>query len=132
MRCSKSRTLAVISGALLAVAAATAAFADDTEIFFDQNAADIPPNVLFILDTSGSMNELVTTQQPYDPAKTYTPDKCGGTAFDASSYYYSSKGLPKCGSANKLDKKLFKCVSMLTALSTSGFATDTFGQWGST
>src|SRR5712675_1338141 len=116
MRFSKSRMLSVVSGGLLAVAAATAAFADDTEIFINQNAADIPANVLFIMDTSGSMNSQVTTQFPYDPSKTYTGDKCGGAPFDANSYYYSSKGLPKCGSANKIDKSLFKCASMLPPL----------------
>src|SRR6476661_4730512 len=125
MRFSKSRILSVVSGGLLAVAAATAAFADDTEIFFNQNVADIPANVLFIMDTSGSMNSLVTTQFPYDPAKTYTADKCG-TPFDPNSYYYSSKGLPKCGSANKIAKSQFKCKTMLTGLANSGFATDTF------
>jgi type IV pilus assembly protein PilY1 len=122
--------LSVVSGGLLAVAAATAAFADDTEIFFNQNAADIPANVLFIMDTSGSMNDLVATQLPYDPAKTYTADKCA-TPFDPNSYYYSNKGLPTCGSANKIDKKLFKCASMLAPLASTGFATDTFVQWGS-
>ena len=66
MRFSKSRIFAVVSGALLSVAAATAAFADDSEIFFNQNSASIPANILFIMDTSGSMNSLVTTQQPYD------------------------------------------------------------------
>ncbi len=69
MRCSKSRIFAVVSGALLAVAAAAAAFADDTEIFFNQNAADIPANVLFIMDTSGSMNELVTTPVSVRPGQ---------------------------------------------------------------
>ena len=42
MRCSKSRIFAVISGALLSVATAQAAFADDTEIFFNQKGADVP------------------------------------------------------------------------------------------
>src|SRR4029077_17206796 len=35
------------------------------------------------------------------------------------------------GSANKIDKKLFKCASMLAPLASTGFATDTFVQWGS-
>jgi type IV pilus assembly protein PilY1 len=131
MRFPKSRILTVVSGALLAAAAATAAFADDTEIFFNQNTADIPANVLFIMDTSGSMNDQVTTQFPYDPSKTYTADKCGASTFDANSFYYSSKGLPKCGSANKIDKGLFKCKSMLTQMANAGYATDTFAQWGS-
>ncbi len=131
MRFSKSRVFAVVSGALLSVAATFAAFADDTEIFFNQNGSDIPANVMFVMDTSGSMNDLVTTQFPYDPSLTYKADKCG-TAFDVNSYYYSNKGLPKCGSANKIDKKLFKCQTMLSPLASTGFATDTFAQWGST
>ena len=131
MRCHKSRFVAVISGLLLSVAAATAAFADDTEIFFNQNGTDIPANVMFILDTSGSMNSLVTTQKQYDPSQTYTADKCG-TPFDASSYYFSSKGIPACGSAQMIAKTLFKCASMLAPLKASGFATDSFAQWGPT
>ena len=131
MRCHKSRFVAVISGLLLSVAAATAAYADDTEIFFNQNGADVPANVMFILDTSGSMNSLVTTQKKYDPSLTYKADKCG-TAFDANSYYFSSKGIPACGSAQKIAKTLFKCASMLTPLKASGFATDSFAQWGPT
>lgn len=131
MRCSKSRIFAVISGALLSVATAQAAFADDTEIFFNQNGADVPANVLFIMDTSGSMNSLVTTSKPYNPNLSYNPDKCA-TPFDASAYYYSSKGIPACASTQKIAKTQFKCASMMSGLNSSGFVTDTFAQWGST
>jgi type IV pilus assembly protein PilY1 len=129
MRFSKSRIFAVISGALLSVTAASAAFADDSEIFFNQNSADIPANILFIMDTSGSMNDLVTTQQPYDPTVTYSQNQCA-SAFDPNSYYYSSKGLPKCASANKIAISQFKCKTMLTPMGVSGYATDSFAQWG--
>ena len=131
MRFSKSRVLAVVSGAVLSMAATFAAFADDTEIFFNQNGSDIPANVMFIMDSSGSMNDLVTTQFPYDSSQTYKADKCGAN-FDSNFYYYSNKGLPKCGTANQMDKKLFKCKSMLGPLKDAGFATDTFAQWGPT
>jgi type IV pilus assembly protein PilY1 len=131
MRCFKSRVFAVVSGLLLSVAAATAAYADDTEIFFNQNGSDIPANVMFILDTSGSMNDLVTTQKPYDPSMSYTADKCG-SGFDSNYYYFSSNGIPACGSAQKLLKTQFKCASMMTPIKTAGFATDSFVQWGST
>jgi type IV pilus assembly protein PilY1 len=122
---------AVMTGALIALGAGAAAFADDTEIFFNQNAGSIPANILFILDTSGSMNDLVTSQQDYDSSLTYNADKCG-SAFDPNFYYYSSKAIPACGSAAKIDKKLFKCVNMLTALNNTGYATDAFTQWGPT
>src|SRR5580765_8541600 len=131
MRFLKSRIFAVISGLLLSVAAATAAYADDTEIFFNQNGGDIPANVMFILDTSGSMNDLVTTQQPYDSSVTYKPDKCA-TAFDGNSYYFSNKGIPACGSTQMLPKTQFKCASMMSGMKRAGFATDSFVQWGST
>src|SRR5436305_631893 len=121
MRSSKSRIVAVLSGCLLSLAAAVAAFADDTEIFFNQNGTDIPANVMFIMDTSGSMNELVTTQAPYDPAKAYTADKCG-TAFDSTAYYYIHKGLPTWGFANKLPKNQFKCTIMLLPVASIGLA----------
>ena len=68
MRFHKSRFVAVVSGLLLSVTAVTAAYADDTEIFYNQNGADVPANVLFILDTSGSMNSIVSTPSPSTPA----------------------------------------------------------------
>jgi type IV pilus assembly protein PilY1 len=130
MRFLKSRSFAVLSGLLLSVAAVTAAYADDTEIFFNQNGSDIPANVMFILDTSGSMNDLVTTQQPYDSSQTYKADKCAD--FDNTYYYFSNKGIPDCGSASKILKTQFKCASMLPSIKLAGFATDSFVQWGST
>jgi type IV pilus assembly protein PilY1 len=131
MRCSKSRFLAVTTGALLAMAAGSAALADDTEIFFNQNNGNIPANIMFVLDTSGSMNSLVATQQPYEPSVSYTADQCG-SAFDTNAYYYSTSGIPGCGSTAKIAKTLFKCNAMLAPLTSAGFATDAFVQWGST
>ncbi|MBS0388893.1 MAG: hypothetical protein JSR15_10475, partial [Proteobacteria bacterium] len=128
MRFLKSRLFAVISGALLVAGAGSAALADDTEIFFNQNNGSIPANILFILDTSGSMNDLVTTQADYSPASTYNADQCG-SQFDSNYYYYSSKGLPKCGSASKIATAQFKCANMMTAINSVGYATDAFTQW---
>ncbi len=131
MRCFKSRFTAVVAGALIAAGAGSAALADDTEIFFNQNNGDIPANILFILDTSGSMNSLVSTQKAYDPTVTYHADKCA-TAFDSNYYYYSSKNIPACGSTARIARSLFKCNSMLAPMAGTGFATDSFTQWGST
>jgi len=54
------RPRAALAGFALSAATAFApAFADDTEVFFGQvdSSININPNVLFVLDTSGSMNK---------------------------------------------------------------------------
>jgi type IV pilus assembly protein PilY1 len=129
MKLSITRLYAVIGSALLAMSAASAAHADDTEIFFNQNNGSIPANILFVLDTSGSMNDLVTTQEAYNSSTSYSPDKCA--AFDNNYYYYSTKGTPACGTANKIRTDLFKCASMMPFINSSGFTTGSFAQWGS-
>ena len=128
MRVSMARVWAAISGVLLATAAATAAFADDTEIFFNPKNGSIPVNILFVLDTSGSMNSLVTTNQKYNPATGYSANTCAN--FDPNYYYYSTKGTPVCNSANKIRTDLFKCAAMLPFLGAAGFNTSAFVQWG--
>jgi type IV pilus assembly protein PilY1 len=125
-----ARIAAMISGALLVLAAGTAAFADDTEIFFNQSSGSVPANIMFVLDTSGSMDDLVTTQLDYDPATTYTANTCAN--FDSNYYYYSTSGTPPCASTNKIRSNLFKCVAMLPALNVSGYTTDAYTQWGAT
>ena len=44
---------------------------DDTDIFTG-GEINVPPNVLIILDTSGSMKDQITTQTIYDPTDTYS------------------------------------------------------------
>jgi type IV pilus assembly protein PilY1 len=53
-----SRLTAFTAGILLSVALCTPVVADDTDIFFSASSSSstVKPNVLFILDTSGSMN----------------------------------------------------------------------------
>ena len=38
---------------------ATTLMADETEIYFADKSGDVPPNVLFLIDSSGSMKSLV-------------------------------------------------------------------------
>ncbi|HXV08551.1 MAG TPA: hypothetical protein VD791_11015, partial [Burkholderiales bacterium] len=54
------------SAALLALAAP--ALADDAEIFVGTGSvvSSQRPNILFVMDTSGSMSTNVTTQVPYN------------------------------------------------------------------
>ena len=129
MKFSLAKSVAVTCGAVVAFGAGTAALADDTEIFFNQSNGNVPANIMFILDTSGSMNDLVTSQQEYVAATGYAPDTCA--AFDNNYYYFSNGGTPACGTANRILKTKFKCANMLPTLNTGGFATDLMVQWGS-
>src|SRR5688500_3842351 len=83
------RILGLAASAMLTLAAAMPAAADDTEIFVPQGGG-VKPNVLFILDTSGSMEtDVVTENAPYDPTVTYT-GSCDATRV----YWLRDQGTP--------------------------------------
>jgi type IV pilus assembly protein PilY1 len=80
---SRAATLAI--GALLTLAGAGPAVADDTEVFLSQAAArGVRPNVLLILDTSGSMGATVQLAKgPYDASRTYAGSCDPGRVYAA-------------------------------------------------
>ncbi|MFW2404748.1 MAG: pilus assembly protein [Gammaproteobacteria bacterium] len=86
-----SRYLSAIGGLILVLGSAPASYADDTELFFtdlpenleELNAA---PNILFIIDTSGSMDGEVQTQPDWDPDTTWAG------AYDSDAIYWSRWG----------------------------------------
>jgi len=85
MRSLKFRALSALLGACYCLTFGIPVYADDTEIFGSGTAAaaGTKPNVVFIIDTSGSMNtDVTTTNNPYDPNTTYTG------ACDASTVYW--------------------------------------------
>jgi type IV pilus assembly protein PilY1 len=72
------------------------AVAEDTELFVGE-AVSTPaarPNIMFILDTSGSMTANVRTQVPYDPNADFGDD------YDNDRIYWkrSNQALPPCNS----------------------------------
>ncbi|MEJ2107069.1 MAG: PilC/PilY family type IV pilus protein [Acidiferrobacteraceae bacterium] len=71
--------------------------ADDTDIYLAPPtvARDDAPNILIILDNSGSMeSNTVTINQPYDATNTYAGDstKTNGYIFDTSKIYWTDDG----------------------------------------
>jgi type IV pilus assembly protein PilY1 len=73
-------------GMTIAVYAGMPAIADDIEIYTTAKLASsvVQPNVMFIVDTSGSMNDEVTVPNNYDYTQTYAG------AYDSDSIYYST------------------------------------------
>jgi len=116
------------ASALLALA--VPALADDSEIF--TGAANVVtaqrPNILFIMDTSGSMDTDVVTQVPFNPATTY-PGSC-----DPNRVYFvqgsNSNNPPNCTSSNSFPRVAFKCDAGVQAMAAAGYyIADRAAQW---
>jgi type IV pilus assembly protein PilY1 len=137
------RFLNLVSAAAAVAAtllAATPVVAEDTELFVGEavTAPTARPNIMFILDTSGSMSANVLTQVPYDP------DADFGDDYDNDRIYWKrkSQALPPCNSdsadrdwnddgnrdcdrstANQwVGKSYFTCDKVSRDLRTPGFA----------
>ncbi len=118
MNASK-RILGLAASAMLTLAAAMPAAADDTEIFVPQGGG-VKPNVLFILDTSGSMEtDVVTENAPYDPTVTYT-GSCDATRV----YWLRDQGTPlippACDTDNWFNLTALMCKAAVDAFPTAG------------
>ncbi|MGB8326155.1 MAG: PilC/PilY family type IV pilus protein, partial [Steroidobacteraceae bacterium] len=109
------------------------ALADDTEIFVNQAAANgVRPNVLLILDTSGSMNSFVEGgKKPYDPARVYA-GQC-----DATRLYFRRGGgtPPDCGTGQttqSVPSSASACASATSSLASVGLWLGRIAQWDPT
>jgi type IV pilus assembly protein PilY1 len=111
-------------GLLLASAAALPAHADDTEIFVGRSDNYSDPNVLFVIDTSGSM-DTVTNFLAYDPATTYA-GSCNGSRL-----YWSTDGSePDCATTSSyVDATALVCNAAVTPLATTGSFRDRYATW---
>src|SRR5260370_7695165 len=67
----KPRWQSLVAATLAVIVCGRSALADDSEIFTGSPSAGALPNILLILDTSGSMASPVITQAAYVPATTY-------------------------------------------------------------
>lgn len=111
------------------------AIADDIEIYQGGNT-NVRPNVMMVMDTSGSMDEKISIEGTfYDPKKVYP-----GPFRNDRLYFYE---LPESGSdffdlkiikdallKNTIHPDSFKCASKRSELfDTKGFAVSKFLQW---
>lgn len=110
----RSRAAWIAAGIAWALVAGLPAAADDTEIFFvDPENIENRPNILFILDNSLSMRDLVVSQSPYDPSKTYDDVGCGGRIYWATG---NNPSVPQCSSNNWFNKSAFTCNAAMQQL----------------
>ncbi|RMF96490.1 MAG: hypothetical protein D6727_08110 [Gammaproteobacteria bacterium] len=107
-----------IPGCIAACLLAGHALADDTELFvtgFDAPAQCEAPNVLFIIDTSGSMGSEVQTQVSWDPKQDFSG------CFESDALYFSATGEPPdCGSKKHFKKRENFCEAAAQPLDDTG------------
>src|SRR4051794_36646380 len=109
MRAVLVKAFSIVAPAIaICLSGITESRADDTEIFVATPAAsaNTKPNILFVIDTSGSMSTKITTQTTYDPSQTYPGAK---SACPADRVYWSTSGTaPNCAtSGNWVDASVF-------------------------
>jgi len=122
--------------ALTTVLAVMPAAAEDIEIYKSTNVggASIQPNIMFILDTSGSMDALIDSDAVYDASHDYTSE--GSSCFDKDRMYPSITSDVACTDVFKA--RSFKltqnqCEGAQDAFGTTngdtGIYNATFAQW---
>jgi type IV pilus assembly protein PilY1 len=124
------RNLVHFAGAAALTALNCAATADETEIFVGvgNSVSSERPNILFVIDTSGSMSTDVVTQVPFNPATVY-PGTCSATRVYLQQGNNSSNP-PSCTNANSVPLVAFKCNAALQSFATAGFyIADRAAQW---
>lgn len=128
----KARNCVLSIAATVLVLGSAGAYADDTEIFLGNPSNLAAPNILLILDTSGSMGSNTISPVPYDRNFTYVgTGNCAGIADRV--YWSTNNNVPNCDSTNWFDISFLKCAAALTgnALGTGGTGAylDRFVRW---
>jgi type IV pilus assembly protein PilY1 len=114
-------------GALWTMLTGRAAWGDDTELFVGMASASSAsrPNILLIIDNSGSMGDEILTQDTYNPASTYA-----GTCSTSVIYWRTNTGTPPdCATARYFNNTAMMCQAGLTSLASAGEFTDQMAQY---
>lgn len=110
-----------------------AAFADDTEILTGQVTDFAAPNILFVIDTSGSMEGDVVVNDNYDPTVAYPgpynePDRLYYVVTDFAGDYTVPDG-DYAQFGTYVHRDAFVCQTAQPLLEAQGFFLDRFAQF---
>ncbi|MCH9696161.1 MAG: PQQ-binding-like beta-propeller repeat protein [Gammaproteobacteria bacterium] len=127
-----SKAVSANAALLLTLAIGAPAIADDTELLIvDPSATNAtPPNIMFILDTSGSMGNNANTTEPYDSTRNYGSGSCRTDRF----YWTTLDVEPSCAGVNNqyIDDNQFLCADAKLRMSGIGAYTGILVQHHST
>ena len=114
-------------GLVLSLGAGPMAYADDTDLFIanaDPQVTGALPNILFVIDTSGSMTSKVFTQSAWDTNLTFSG------CYRSDAIYFSVTGVqPGCGSNNWIRKTANYCAASQQPLAAFGRYDDNMLAW---
>lgn len=125
------KSTGTVLGLALALISGGPALADDTELMLvaPPEPSALKPNVLFILDTSGSMGDVQTTGRSYDPNTDYS----GFGDCDANNLYYTDGATtPDCATSTLyIDKASWHCSDAAIQIAGVGAYTGVLVQYRS-
>ncbi|HUF71473.1 MAG TPA: PilC/PilY family type IV pilus protein [Gammaproteobacteria bacterium] len=129
MNTARHRFSTIGAGMAYALLLCVSAEAQDVEIFVGNTnpGSAAKPNILLILDTSGSMSRgTVLTQNDFDPDATYT-----GSCAESRVYWSTTGTPPACSTSNYFNLSALTCQRALTAFGANqgGSYHDVFGQF---
>jgi type IV pilus assembly protein PilY1 len=132
MKISEQKITWISLGLVLSLFVGMPAIADDTELLLiNPDPRDRPkPNVLFILDTSGSMDTIEETSNPYESTTTYMGPV--GNSCDSDAVYWTDVDVtPSCADTNTafVKKANFYCDYGARQLAGIGSFTNTMVQY---
>jgi len=130
MNIQTKKTVSIAASLLATITAGAPAIADDTELLVvdPSSTTATPPNIMFILDTSGSMGDPVTTIKPYDSTFDYSGGSC-----DTNKFYWTKLPIePSCaGGTNTqvINEAAFVCDDAMLRMSGIGAYTGVMVQY---
>lgn len=110
-----------IAGLLATLTVGSPVWADDVELLLSTPSASdaAKPNILFIIDSSGSMTTVEKSQEPYDGTKNYS-----GPCNTSMYYWSTNNSIPNCGSNYRFYKSAFHCAQGVDQARSAGSYTD--------
>jgi len=121
MNKARKQLLTALATASIAVLSGSGPlYADDIEIFVageDPNAeGGVHPNIMFVIDTSGSMDSMVRTQAEWDPNLSFS-----GSYSSSRIYWSTSSTPPGPGTERYFDKSRNYCETSKQVLDAGSF-----------
>ena len=128
MKLSATRTAwAAGASLMMTLLVASPVWADDVELLLSTPASSnaAKPNILFIIDSSGSMTTEETYQEPFTAGTDYS----GGGCNDDYYYWTTGSNIPNCTSEYRIRKEAFVCAQGVTQIADAGSYTDTMAMY---